>query len=194
MCSRQIHIRRYEQCLLLVIFLEALRIITYILIIICSNLCKICCIVRSSLIKLLCLKIHFTEDNVNRYKAEDSQHLLALSPVGLTNVWSSIVRNLIACILLKVWSKLSYDTINVELWIVTAINLRDCSKRFCKEWNLTIGASQLQVSPSTESLDSSILTHSNECTTCHKGCITMCDVVVTVVDYTIVYVCRIIFV
>ena len=149
---------------------------------------------RSSLIKLFCLKIQLTEDNVYRNKAEVSPHLFALSPVGLTNVRISIVRNLIACILLKVWSKLSNDTIDIELRIVTVINLRDCSKRFCKEWNLTIGASQLQVSPSTECLDSSILTHNNERTTCHKSSIAVCDVVVAVVDYTIVNVCRIILV
>ena len=178
----------------LVILHVALLTIYYILIIISSNLCKICCIVRSCLIKLLCLKIHFTKDNVNRYKAELSLHMLALSPVCLTYIRISIVWNLIACILLKVRSKLSNDTIDVKLRIVTAINLRDCSKRFCKEWNLTIGASQLQVSPSTECLDSSILTHNNERTTCHKSSIAVCDVVVAVVDYTIVNVCRIILV
>ena len=145
------------------------------------------------LIEVTCFKVHLTQDNIHRNKAQLCVYILILVPVSRTDIdIRAIIRNLQARILFKVRCQLRYYTIDVKLRIIAAVNLGNGDKRLSKERNLTIDLSQLEISPGTKRLNGSILIDHHVCTSRKQGRITMCYVIITVVDYTIIYVCTII--
>ena len=143
-------------------------------------------------------QIHITKNHINRNK-----HILcierAIGGCDITEIGKVILIRLAirlgkftACILLQIRSQTSYYTCHIKFIILSIVNLGNLGQRFSTEWDFAIDTSQLHISPSTDGLHTNIFAHGNILGTVTQRRITMGDIVVAVIDDTIINVCRII--
>ena len=133
-----------------------------------------------SLGKILRLKIHISKNDV--YRDEDGRGEEHTAGRNRTSkVWC-----LIASVLLQIGSQTSNDARHIQFRIVVAVDLRDLGQRLRIERHFAIYTCQLHVGPGTNGLDCHILLHSHIDGTRTKGGITMGNVVVAIVDDTVI--------
>ena len=148
-----------------------------------------------SQVVLVVLQIEIAQDNIDgNHQQTAVHHLRRVAAVRRTNVENvtAEVGSGKARVLLQVGSQFADDTCEVELRIALVLNLRNLRQRLGEEGHLAVVARQLQVSPGADGLDTSILVDDNVGGTSIESGIAMGDIIVTVIDDTVVGIGRIV--